>query len=133
MGRVLPLAIASVSVTLLSLPATASEWVRVKTDASNSIYSVDVASIEGRGHIRNFWSYIEFGKPESVAGKQVYTAIYYLSVDCQNKVYYLHFARYFDRNSQTVQEYNYGDPQDFRAPKSGSSEEASMKFVCSRR
>jgi hypothetical protein len=118
---------------LLSLPATASEWVRVKTNASNNIYSVDVASIEGSGRIRKFWSNIEFGKPELVAGKQTYSAIYYLSVDCQSKLYNLHFTRYLDRNSQTVQEDNYGDGQGFVAPISGSSEEASMKFVCSRR
>ncbi len=131
MRGVLPLAIASV--TLLSFPATASEWVRVKTSASNNIYSVDVASIEGRGRIRNFWSNIDFGKPELVAGKQAYSAIYYLSVDCQNKLYNLRFTRYLDRNSQPVQEYNYSEGSGFVAPSSGSSEEASMKFVCSKR
>lgn len=131
MRGVLPLAIASV--TLLNLPASASEWVRVKTNAGNNIYSVDVASIEGSGRIRNFWSNIEFGKPQLVAGKQAYSAIYYLSVDCQSKIYNVRFTRYLDRNYQTVLEYNYGDEQEFGAPSSGSSEEASIKFVCSRR
>ncbi len=129
MRGVLPLAIASV--TLLTLPATAAEWVRVKTTA-NDIYSVDAATIEGRGRIRNFWSHIEFGKPQSVAGKLAHSAIYYVSTDCQDKVYGLRFTRFLDQNSRTIKEDNYGDRAGLVKPASGSGEEASIKFVCSR-
>ena len=129
MRGVLPLAIASV--TLLTLPATAAEWVRVKTTANN-IYSVDTTSIEGRGRIRNFWSHIEFGKPQPVAGKLTHSAIYYVSADCQDKVYGLRFTRFLDQNSRTIKEDNYGDRAGLVKPASGSGEEASIKFVCSR-
>jgi hypothetical protein len=117
---------------LLTLPATAAEWVRVKTSGNNNIYSVDAATIEGRGRIRNFWSHIEFGKPQSVAGKLAHSAIYYVSADCQDKVYGLRFTRFLDQNSRTIKEDNYGDRAGLVKPASGSGEEASIKFVCSR-
>jgi hypothetical protein len=131
MRWVLPLVVASVA--LLSSPAAAS-WVRVKTDSDNDIYSVDVDSIEGRGRFRYFWSNILFDKPwKTEAGQLAYSAMYYLSVDCQDKLYRLRFKQLLDENNKTIQEYNYGEDIELAAPKAGSSEEASLKFVCSRR
>lgn len=131
MRWVLPLVVASVA--LLSSPATAS-WVRVKTAPNNDIYSVDVDSIEGRGRFRYFWSNILFGKPwRTEEGQLAYSAMYYLSVDCQDKLYRLRFKQLLDENNKTIQEYNYGEDAGLVAPNPGSSEEASLKFVCSRR
>ncbi len=130
MRRTLPLVI--VSITLLSSPAIAS-WVRVQTNRNNNIYSVDVDSIQGRGRFRYFWSDIVFGKPQSVAGKLASRAIFYLSVDCQKKLFRLQFTRYLDDNNTTIQDYNYGDNTALSKPVPGSSEAASMNFVCSRR
>jgi hypothetical protein len=131
MRWVLPLVVASVA--LLSSPATAF-WVRVKTDSNNNIYSVDVDSIEGRGRFRYFWSNIIFGKPwKTEAGQLASSAMYYLSVDCQDKLYRLRFQQLLDENNKTIQEYNYGEDIELATPKAGSSEEASLKFVCSRR
>ena len=131
MRLVLPLVVASAA--LLSSPATAS-WVRVKTDSDNNIYSVDVDSIEGRGRFRYFWSNIIFGKPwKTEAGQLASSAMYYLSVDCQDKLYRLRFQQLLDENNKTIQEYNYGEDIELATPKAGSSEEASLKFVCSRR
>jgi len=131
MRLVLPLVVASAA--LLSSPATAS-WVRVKTDSNNNIYSVDVDLIEGRGRFRYFWSNIIFGKPNNTeAGQLAYSAVYYLSVDCKDKLYRLRFKQLLDENNKTIQEYNYGEDAGLVAPNPGSSEEASMKFVCSRR
>jgi hypothetical protein len=131
MRWVLPLVVASVA--LLSSPATAS-WVRVKTDSDNNIYSVDVDLIEGRGRFRYFWSNIIFGKPNNTeAGQLAYSAVYYLSVDCKDKLYRLRFKQLLDENNKTIQEYNYGEDAGLVAPNPGSSAEASIKFVCSRR
>jgi hypothetical protein len=131
MRWVLPLVVASVA--LLSSPATAS-WVRVKTDSDNNIYSVDVDLIEGRGRFRYFWSNILFGKPNNTeAGQLAYSAVYYLSVDCKDKLYRLRFKQLLDENNKTIQEYNYGEDAGLVAPNPGSSAEASIKFVCSRR
>jgi hypothetical protein len=131
MRWILPLVVASVA--LLSSPAAAS-WVRVKTEPDNDIYSVDVDLIEGRGRFRYFWSNIIFGKPNNTeAGQLAYSAVYYLSVDCQDKLYRLRFKQLLDENNKTIQEYNYGEDAGLVAPNPGSSEEASMKFVCSRR
>jgi hypothetical protein len=131
MRWVLPLVVASVA--LLSSPATAS-WVRVKTEPDKDIYSVDVDLIEGRGRFRYFWSNIIFGKPNNTeAGQLAYSAVYYLSVDCKDKLYRLRFKQLLDENNKTIQEYNYGEDAGLVAPNPGSSEEASMKFVCSRR
>lgn len=131
MRGVFPLVLASL--TLANLPANASSWVRVKTTPNNDIFLVDAASIEGRGGLRSFWSLVEFGKPRTISGKSTYSAIYYLSVDCQNNVYGVHFSRFLDQNSQTVTESNYGDSPRGGKPTPGSSEEASIKYVCSRR
>lgn len=131
MRWVLPLVVASVA--LLSSPAAAS-WVRVKTDSNNNIYSVDVDLIEGRGRFRYFWSNILFGKPwRTEEGQLVYSAMYYLSVDCKDKLYRLRFQQLLDENNKTIQEYNYGEDIGLAAPKAGSGEEASLKFACSRR
>lgn len=131
MRGVLPLVIASL--TLVNLPANAAEWVRVKTTANNDVFLVDTSSIEGRGRIRSFWSLVEFGKPRIVSGKSAYSAIYYLSVDCQNNVYGLRFSQLLDQNSQKIKEFNYGDNALAGKPTPGSSEEASMKFICSKK
>jgi hypothetical protein len=130
MRKVLLLVI--VSIALFSSPAIAS-WVRVKTSATNDIYSVDDASIEGRDRFRYFWSNVVFGKPQPVAGKLASSAAFYLSVDCQKKLFRLRFTRFLDDNNKTIQDYNYGESANLAAPVPGSSEEASMKFVCSRR
>jgi len=42
------------STILISPIAIAGEWVRVKTDAGNNAYHVDVSTIEGRGRWRYF-------------------------------------------------------------------------------
>lgn len=131
MRGVLPLLIASL--TLINLPANAAEWVRVKTNARNDIFLVDVASIEGRGRIRYFWSLVEFGKPVTVSGKRAYSAIYYVSVDCQSNVYDLRFSRLLDQNSRAIQNNDYGASGGGIKPESGSSQEASMRFVCSKK
>lgn len=131
MRWIVPLAITSVA--LLGSPALA-DWVRVKTDSDNDAYSVDVDSIEGRGHIRYFWSNIIFGQPRNTeSGKVAYSAVFYLSVDCQNKLYNLRFKRLLDENNQSIQDFDYEDYPPQTAPASGSSEEASINFVCSRR
>jgi hypothetical protein len=130
MRGVLPLVIASA--TLLTLPAIASEWVRVKTTANNDIFSVDTASIEGRGNIRSFWSNVEFGRPRNLSGKRAYSAIYYLSVDCRKNVYSVRFMQLLDQNSSSIYQGNYGDGAGLVKPDRGSSQEASIKFVCSR-
>ncbi len=131
MRWVLPLVVASVA--LLSSPAAAS-WVRVKTEPDNDIYSVDVDLIERRGRFRYFWSNILFEKPQKTeAGQLASSAMYYLSVDCQNKLYRLRFQQFLDENYKTIQEYNYGEDAGLVAPNPGSGEEASLKFVCSRR
>jgi hypothetical protein len=131
MRGILPLVIASVA--LLGSPAAAS-WVRVKTDPDNNIYSVDVDSIEGKGRFRYFWSNIIFGQPRNTeAGQLAYSAAYYLSVDCQDKLYRLRFVRMLDENNKTIRDFNYGEDAALATPTSGSSEEASINFVCSRR
>lgn len=117
--------------TLLASPATAS-WVRVKTNSNNDVYSVDANSIEGRGRFRYFWSDVVFGKPVSNAGRVAHRAVYYLFVDCQDKLYQVRFTRFLDKNNQTLQDYNYGENSELAVPRPGSSEEASLKFVCSR-
>jgi hypothetical protein len=120
MRWILPLVVASVA--LLSSPAAAS-WVRVKTEPDNDIYSVDVDLIEGRGRFRYFWSNIIFGKPNNTeAGQLAYSAVYYLSVDCQDKLYRLRFKQLLDENNKTIQEYNYGEDAGLVAPNPGSSE-----------
>ena len=130
MRLLMPLVIASVA--LLSSPATAS-WVRVKTDSVNNIYSVDVDSIEGSGHFRYFWSNVIFGEPlNTEAGQVAHSAVYYLSVDCKEQLYRLRFKRFLDKDNKTIQDFNYGDEAGLVAPAPGSSQEASMKFVCSR-
>ena len=131
MRGVLPLVIASL--TLLNLPANAAEWVRVKTNANKDVFLVDAASIEGRGRIRYFWSLVEFGKPVTVSGKRAFSAIYYVSVDCQSNVYNLRFSRLLDQNSRTLQNNDYDSSSGGVKPESGSSQEASMKFVCSKK
>ncbi len=113
--------------------ARKAEWVRVKTNRNGSIFSVDVASIEKRGRFRYFWSNVIAETPRSVAGQRVYTTNYYLSVDCQKKLYRLHFMQMLDENFKTIRERDYGKSFALTAPPPGSSEEASMKFVCSRR
>jgi len=128
---VLPLVVASVA--LLSSPAAAS-WVRVKTDSFNNIYSIDTDSIEGSGNLRLFWSNVVFGRPRRTeAGKNASSAMYYLSVDCKTKLYNLRFQRLLDENNQTIQNLNYGEGRGLDSPIPGSSEEASINFVCSRR
>lgn len=119
--------------TLLASSATASSWVRVKTNKNNDVFSVDVASIEGQGRFRYFWSDVIFGRPVAESGRMAYRAVYYLRTDCQNKLYQLRFTQFLDQNNQTIKEYNYGDDFQLTAPRPGSSEEASLKFVCSRR
>ncbi len=113
-------------------PATAS-WVRVKTNKNNDVYSVNADSIEGRGRFRYFWSHIVFGKPVSKSGRVAHRAVYYIFIDCQKKLYQLRFSRFLDANDQTIQEYNYGDNFGLESPRPGSSEQASLNFVCSRR
>ncbi|HEY9649063.1 MAG TPA: surface-adhesin E family protein [Coleofasciculaceae cyanobacterium] len=131
MRWILPLAITSVA--LLSSPALA-DWVRVKTDLDNDIYSVDVDSIEGRGRLRYFWSNVVFGQPRNTeTGQVAHSAVFYLSVDCQNKLYSLRFERVLDENNQSIRDFDYGEYPPQASPASGSSEEASLNFVCSRR
>lgn len=127
---VLPLVLASA--VFLTSPAIAS-WVRVKTNRNNDIYSVDVDSIEGSGRFRYFWSNVVYGKPYYEVGQLVYSAVYYVSVDCQKKLYRVRFTQFLDKNNKAIRQYNYGESIQLAAPAPGSSEEASLKFVCSRR
>jgi hypothetical protein len=116
--------------TLLASPATAS-WVRVKTNQNNDVYSVDVDSIKGRGRFRYFWSHVVFGSPIEDGGRVAHRAVYYIFVDCKNKVYQVRFTQFRDKNNQLIQDYIYGEESSLVTPRPGSSEEASLKFVCS--
>ncbi|MEQ9671846.1 surface-adhesin E family protein [Coleofasciculus sp. G2-EDA-02] len=122
------------SAILISPVAIAQQWVRVKTDADNNAYHVNVSTIEGRGRLRYFWANVIYGEPDTniVPGKQVYSATYYIAVDCQNQIYQVRFERLLDANGQTVKDYNYGEDGRGGVPDSGSPEEASLKFVCSK-
>lgn len=107
---------------------------RVKTDADNNAYHVDVSTIEGRGRLRYFWANVIYGQPDTniVPGKQVDSTTYYIAVDCQNQIYQVRFERFLDANGQTLEDYNYGEDGRGGTPDSGSPEEASLKFVCSK-
>jgi hypothetical protein len=76
------------STILISPIAIAGKWVRVKTDASNNAYHIDVSTIEGRGRWHYFWSNVIYGQPNTniVPGQQVYNTTYYIAVDCQNQI-----------------------------------------------
>jgi hypothetical protein len=63
----------------------------------------------------------------------VYSAAFYLSVDCQQKRFRLRYAKSLDENSKTIKEYDFGENQPLGRATPGSGEEASMNFVCSRR
>jgi hypothetical protein len=114
----------------LASPATAS-WVRVKTNPNNDAYSVEVDLIKGRGRFRYFWSHVVFGSPIEDEGRVAYRALYYIFVDCKNKLYQVRFTQFRDKNNQLIQDYNYGEENSLVTPRPGSSEEASLKFVCS--
>lgn len=118
--------------TLFASPATAN-WVRVKTNQNNDVYSVDVDSIKGRGRFRYFWSNVVFGSPIEDSGRVAHRAVYYIFVDCKNKFYQVRFTQFRDKNNQLIQDYIYGEENSLVTPRPGSSEEASLKFVCSRR
>ncbi|MFP5271668.1 surface-adhesin E family protein [Coleofasciculus sp.] len=122
------------SAILISPVAIAQQWVRVKTDAGNNAYHVNVSTIEGRGRLRYFWANVIYGEPTTniVPGQQVYSTTYYIAVDCQNQIYQVRFERLLDANGQTVKDYNYGEDGRGGVPDSGSPEEASLKFVCSK-
>jgi len=122
------------SAILLSPVAIAGEWVRVKTDARNNAYHVDVSTIEGRGRLRYFWANVIHEQPRTnvVPGQEVYSTTYYIAVDCQNQIYQVRFERFLDADGQTIEDYNYGEDGRGGVPNSGSPEEASLKFVCSR-
>ncbi|HBB32050.1 MAG TPA: hypothetical protein DDZ80_23745 [Cyanobacteria bacterium UBA8803] len=122
----------SVSGTLLTFPAMASGWVRVKTDAQNNIYYVDISAIEENGRFRSFWSHVIHGEPYREAGKLVYSRTFYISVDCQTQSYQVRFERSLDANGQAIQDYDYGDEGESGTPVPNSPEEASIKFVCSK-
>lgn len=128
---ILPLAITSVA--LLSSPALAS-WVRVLTNAENDMYSVDVDSIEGRGRYRYFWSHINFGQPITVEeGQRVHSVMFYLSVDCQSKLYRLRYLRLLDANDRPMGDANFGEDLGLAGPGFDDGAEASLKLACSRR
>ena len=122
------------SAILISPVAIAGQWVRVKTDAGNNAFHVDVSTIEGRGRLRYFWSNIVYGQPNPnlVPGQEVYSTTYYIAVDCQNQIYQVRFVRFLDADGQTIEDYNYGEDGRGGVPEPGSPEEASLKFVCSR-
>lgn len=111
----------------------ANGWVKVITDARNKTWYVDSGSIQGRGRFRYFWSYTTEDLPFNEDGKLVYSSAFYLSVDCQLKRYRLRHAKSLDQNSNVVKEYSFGDDRPLAAVRSGSGEEASLNFVCSRR
>ena len=118
--------------SMFTSPAVAAEWVRVKTDAQNNAYYVDVSAIERSGNLRSFWSNVIHGQPSSVEGKLVYSTTYYIIADCENQIYIVQFERLLDENGQTLQDYAYGDSDNVGTPRPGSPEEASLKFVCSK-
>ncbi|MEQ8995280.1 MAG: hypothetical protein RID53_02105 [Coleofasciculus sp. B1-GNL1-01] len=95
------------SAILISPAAIAGQWVRVKTDARNNAFHVDVSTIEGRGRLRYFWSNIIYGQPNPnlVPGQEVYSTTYYIAVDCQNQIYQVRFVRFLDADGQTIEDY----------------------------
>lgn len=109
-------------------------WVRVVTDESNQTWYVDSGSLQSRGKVRYFWSYVVGNSPyPDESGRLVYGAAFYLSTDCQTKSYRLRFTRLLDENNKTVQEYNHGSTRPMAQAVPGSGEEASMKFACLQR
>jgi hypothetical protein len=121
----------AVAANLIHSPTAIAEWIRIKTDERQNIYYVDTTTIETKGSQRYFWSYIVFGTPYEHENKLVYSSAYYLSVNCQEQLFNLHFKELLDENRQVIKEYDYSDSV-AGAPTPGSSEEASLKFVCSR-
>lgn len=112
---------------------TPAGWVRIITDQSNQTWYVDSGSLQTRGSIRYFWSYVVGGAPyPNESGRLVYGAAFYLSADCKTNSYRLRFTRLLDESNKTVQEYNYGATRPMGQAVPGSGEEASMKFACSR-
>jgi hypothetical protein len=109
------------------------QWVPVMTDGQDRVWYVDAGTIQGRGRYRYFWSYVLNKTPFVQAGELVYGTAYYLSVDCRSKRFRLRFARLLDENSKTLKEYNYGDNKPLGSIPPGTGEEASIKFVCSRK
>lgn len=129
-------AIATLNLGMASVAEAAPRpkgWVKVLTDERERIWYVDSGSIQRKGNIRYFWSYILGGDPFPVEGKLAYSTAFYLSVDCQQKRYRMRFARAFDENNQVVKEYNYGDDRPLGSTSAGTGEDASLKYVCSRR
>jgi hypothetical protein len=132
-GRVILPILLTITGVFTSVPALANDWVRVKTDGYNDTYYVNVKTIKKQGRIRYFFSNIVFGYPPQLDNGQIIpSATFYLSVDCQSKVFRVHFVRLLDENGRTYEDLNYGSY--FRSGRSqpGSGSDASVNYVCSR-
>lgn len=129
------LGLASCAAVLLAAEVTIAapaKWVRIMTDSSKNIWYVDASSIQGRGRYRFFWSFIENQNPVVQNGRSVYSAIFYLSVDCQEQRYRLRFEEVFDQNSRSIGKQSYGEDVPLADPRPGSGEAASIRYVCLR-
>lgn len=126
----LTVTVSSLTGLLLPLSAVAEQWVRVKTDNNNNVYSIDVSTIEGKARFRYFWSNVIYGEPYRWDDKLVYSTSYYISVDCSTKSYRVRFEQLLDAKGKSIQDFNYGDNGRSGITEPGSPEDASLKFVC---
>jgi hypothetical protein len=118
---------------LVTEPTLAAEsWVEVSTSARERIL-VDQNSIQRDQSDQNevrYWEYRDVRPVQAVTGELPYGMMIYRSVNCASQQGRVQRLVLFNQNRDVIRRVNYGEKGNSLQPITGSSTEATVRYVC---